>query len=86
MSKPESTITVTVLYFAALREEAGCDRQRLTTTATTPELLYRQLQQDRQLSFPADHLRVAINESFADWQSPLKSGDTIAFLTPVAGG
>lgn len=86
MTAPESNITVTVLFFAALREEAGRDQQTLTTAAATPALLYEQLQKEHQLTYPTENLRVAVNETFADWQTLLKSGDTIAFLTPVAGG
>ena len=86
MTELDTNITVTVLFFAALREQAGSDQQTLTTTATTPALLYDQLQKKHQLTYTTESLRVAINETFADWQTPLKSGDTIAFLTPVAGG
>jgi molybdopterin converting factor small subunit len=29
---------------------------------------------------------VAINAEFRDWQSPLKDGDSVVFIPPVAGG
>jgi molybdopterin converting factor subunit 1 len=28
----------------------------------------------------------SVNQAFADWRSPLKSGDEVAFLPPVSGG
>lgn len=86
MTDSPSTIDVTVLFFAALREQAGLDKKTISTTAGTPAELYEQLRETHHLSFSSDHLRVAINESFSDWQTPLQAGDTIAFLAPVAGG
>jgi len=29
---------------------------------------------------------VAINEDFSDWNTPLKDGDELVFIPPVAGG
>ena len=86
MTDSKPSITVTILFFAALREQAGLEQQTLTTTATTPALLYEQLRKTHSLTYTVDNLRVAINESFVDWQSPLQSGDTVAFLAPLAGG
>jgi MoaE-MoaD fusion protein len=31
-------------------------------------------------------LRVAVNQSYADWDTPVAAGDTVAFIPPVAGG
>jgi molybdopterin converting factor small subunit len=31
-------------------------------------------------------LRVAINQQFASWDTPLTSGDELAFLPPISGG
>jgi molybdopterin converting factor small subunit len=31
-------------------------------------------------------LRVAINSEFGDWTAPLKDGDAVVFIPPVAGG
>ena len=30
-------------------------------------------------------LRVAINEAFAEWDTPVHDGDEVAFIPPVAG-
>jgi molybdopterin converting factor small subunit len=31
-------------------------------------------------------LRVAINNEFRDWSTPLAEGDAVVFIPPVAGG
>lgn len=78
--------TITVLYFATLREQAGRNEENLTTTATTPAGVYDELRVLRQLNLDPNHLRVAINEEFAEWGYPLKDGDEVVFIPPVAGG
>jgi molybdopterin converting factor small subunit len=34
----------------------------------------------------AEQLKVALNSEFSDWQTPLRHGDTVVFIPPVAGG
>jgi molybdopterin-guanine dinucleotide biosynthesis protein A len=75
-----------VRYFALLREQAGRSNEALTTEARTPRDLYAQLQRERGLKLAPEFLRVAINDEFGEWQQPLRDGDTVAFLPPVAGG
>ncbi len=77
---------VQVRYFALLREQAGRSEESLQTAARTPQELYAQLQRERGLKLEPRFLRVAINEEFGNWQQPLREGDTVAFLPPVAGG
>jgi molybdopterin converting factor small subunit len=31
-------------------------------------------------------LKVAVNSEFSDWSRPLKAGDAVVFIPPVAGG
>jgi molybdopterin converting factor small subunit len=33
-----------------------------------------------------EQLKVAINAEFSDWSKPLKNGDAVVFIPPVAGG
>jgi molybdopterin-guanine dinucleotide biosynthesis protein A len=75
-----------VRYFALLREQAGRGGEALHTPARTPGELYAQLQRERGLTLEPRFLRVAVNDEFGDWQQPLRDGDTVAFLPPVAGG
>lgn len=80
------SVTVTVQYFASLREQAGCDREEVATDAATAALLYSELCERHGFPTEASHLRVAINDSFADWNTPLADGDRVVFIPPVAGG
>jgi molybdopterin converting factor subunit 1 len=76
---------VQVEYFAILREHVGREREDLVTAANTLQELYVEL--DRRYRFPAmGRLKVAVNDEFRDWASPLKDGDVIVFIPPVAGG
>ena len=72
-------------YFAILREQTGLDRELLETDLTTPAELFAELTQ--RYGFPQmETVKVAINDEFGDWQAPLKDGDSVVFIPPVAGG
>jgi molybdenum cofactor guanylyltransferase len=77
---------ITVQYYALLREQAGRREEALTTTAVTPRELYAELAGRYPFSLGADVLRVAINSEFGEWSAPLKDGDAVVFIPPVAGG
>jgi molybdopterin-guanine dinucleotide biosynthesis protein A len=77
---------IRVQYFAILREQAGRAEESVNTSAATALELYEELRLARSLKLAPEQLRVAINEEFGEWTQPLKSGDTIVFLPPVAGG
>ena len=53
---------------------------------TTPAELYEQVRASHGFSLPRAMLRVAVNDEFRDWTSPLMSGDRVVFIPPVAGG
>jgi molybdopterin converting factor small subunit len=78
--------TIRVQYYALLREQAGRSDETLTTSARDPRELYAELSQRYPFTLPADMLRVAINAEFGDWAQPLKAGDAVVFIPPVAGG
>ncbi len=78
--------TVSVQYYAILREQRGCRSEEITTTASTAAELYDELKKKHGFSLSADSLRVAINDEFTEWETSLKSGDTVIFIPPVAGG
>ena len=81
-----STIALKVQYYALFREQAGRSEELLDTTAATPEQLYRELQARHPFKLGQEQLKVAVNASFSDWHSTLRSGDTVVFIPPVAGG
>ena len=78
--------TIRVQYYALLREQAGRSDETLTTSARDARELYAELSQRYPFTLPADMLRVAINAEFGDWSQPLKAGDAVVFIPPVAGG
>ena len=77
---------VTVEYYAQLREQAGASREAVQTAAIDVANLYAQLQQRHGFTLPQAMLKVAVNAAFVDWQHPLRDGDTVVFVPPVAGG
>ena len=78
--------TLTVLYFASLRDAAGVPEEHVRSDAADLRELYTQLQVRHGFSMPADRLRVAVDDAFADWETPLRNGSRIALIPPVSGG
>jgi molybdopterin-guanine dinucleotide biosynthesis protein A len=78
--------SVTVLYFAKLRESRGLDEEQVETLACTPAGLYEELRFRHRLPLEIDALRAARNGDFCAWDEPLSDGDEIVFIPPVAGG
>jgi len=78
--------TVRIQYYAILREQAGRSEETVDTSAGTPAELYAELQQRHPFQLTSAQLKVALNSEFSDWQTPLKHGDTVVFIPPVAGG
>ncbi len=76
---------IRIEYFAVLREQAGLDSETLSTAAETPQQLFAEL--NERYAFPQlQSVKVAINDEFADMQTPLHDGDAVVFIPPVAGG
>ena len=78
--------TIRVQYYALLREQAGRSDETLTTSARDARELYAELSQLYPFTLPVEMLRVAINAEFGEWSQPLKAGDAVVFIPPVAGG
>ena len=78
---------IQVLYFAALRDQAGRSDEWLECQAgVTPRAVFDRLVQAHQLTLGPAQLRVAVNDRFADWATPLHTGDRLAFIPPMSGG
>jgi molybdopterin-guanine dinucleotide biosynthesis protein A len=86
MSALEQEKEIRVQYYALLREQAGRSTESLSTRARTPRELYAELAVKYPFTLPAEMLRVAVNAEFGDWSQPLKAGDAVVFIPPVAGG
>lgn len=79
-------LTLQVHYFAILREQRGVAHETLTTPAATPAALYDELRARHAFTLPGDRIRAAVNDTFVAASAPLKDGDRIVFIPPVAGG
>ena len=83
----EATMTINVLYFASLADEANCQQETVSVEQSTSLTeLYEQLSQKHRFSRPQAELRVAVNDYFAKWTDQIYDGDSVVFITPVAGG
>lgn len=78
--------SVTIEFFAQLRDDAGCRTLDRTTTAATAAGLWDEIRLRHQLSMDLDTVRLAINDEFAPWTQPLNDNDRLAFMPPFAGG
>ena len=79
-------MTVTIHYFAMLREQARCDEETRQTPAATVAALYAELAGAYNFTVPANALRAAVNDVFVTMDAALKNGDEVTFIPPVAGG
>lgn len=77
---------VNLQYYAQLREQAGTSGEQIHTGAASLRELYDELRAQRGFSLAADALKVAVNAEFSSWDRPLRDGDTVVFIPPVAGG
>ena len=78
--------SVTVRYFAILREQRGLVSEQLSTSAATPLALYRELRARHNFTLPADRVRAAIDGEFVKPDATLREGANVVFIPPVAGG
>ena len=82
-------MTITVLYFAAVRELVGRDEEaiELPPAVRTVAELGRFLEKRHPaLAGRLASVRFARNEEFSTSDDALASGDVVALIPPVAGG
>ncbi|WP_119717792.1 molybdopterin converting factor subunit 1 [Cognatilysobacter tabacisoli] len=77
--------TVTVLYFASLRDAAGRDREEVASDGDLGSL-YDALRARHGFALPRERLRVAVDGAFVRWDAPVRDGSEVAFIPPVSGG
>lgn len=75
-----------LLYFASLRDAAGCSEESVSSAARDVRSLYAELAERHGFSFKPERLRVAVNGAFTDWDHYLTEHDEVAYLPPVSGG
>lgn len=78
-------MSVTVLYFASLRDAAGVDSEVLELPVSLAGL-YESLRARHGFALGRERLRVAVDGVFANWSDPVADGAEIAFIPPVSGG
>ena len=75
-----------VEYYAAFREAAGRSLETVQSSAATAADLYAEIAARHGFRFDRSFLSVALNDSVVPWTAEVRDGDTVAFLTPFAGG
>ena len=81
---------IEVVYFAWLRERIGIPRETLQTDAATPRALIAQLSaQDPRYALAFGDIaavRVALDQTLADFDTPMAGVREVAFFPPMTGG
>lgn len=75
-----------MLYFASLRDAAGCAEETVASRARDPRALYGEVAARHGFKIATEHMRVSINGAFVAWDQPLSDGDEVIFIPPVSGG
>ena len=78
-------MSITVLYFASLRDAAGIGSEVLPVPDSLGAL-YDALRARHGFTMARDRLRVAVDGAFADWDARVADGAEVAFIPPVSGG
>jgi molybdopterin converting factor subunit 1 len=84
--------SVSILYFAWLRERVGVAEETLvapesvTTVADLIAFLAKLDQRHAAAFKDRETIRCAVNQEFADAMTILRPGDEVAFFPPVTGG
>jgi len=75
--------TISVRYFASLREKMGKSEE--TIDAEGISCVAEVWAKVSHEPIPA-HTLVAINQDYVSWHQPVNGGDEVAFFPPVTGG
>ncbi len=76
-------MSITVKFFASLRDELGCDEKIVTHKVS---LTIADVWRDVAHRAPPKNLLCARNHDYADFNQLLHDGDEVAFFPPVNGG
>ena len=79
--------TVTIRYFALLRDLAGKAGEAVEIDqGETAARVYLRLAEQYGFPLGLADIRVAVNDDFSTTDHPLAAGDRLVFIPPVAGG
>lgn len=77
-------MSITVRYFASLREQIGRGEDQLEASGNdTAAGIWARAVPERDLP---DRVLIAINQEYADGHEAVRDGDEVAFFPPVTGG
>ncbi len=87
-SNVKTSIRVTALFFGGLKEVAGRAEEtvELASGSRIEDLFAQFISRCPELARYRGSLVASRNQEFAAWNTPIDSGDEIAFLPPVSGG
>jgi sulfur-carrier protein len=76
---------VKVLFFAHLKDTVGKEEVSVEGNSWTVAKLKKAMEADYGVK-GLESVMTAVNEEFADDETILSEGDTVAFIPPVSGG
>ncbi len=79
---------VRVLFFGRLKEIVGCaeEEAEVSEGARVEDLFFRYGRRHPEFAGFRSSVVAAVNQQFAELDTPLSAGDEVAFLPPVSGG
>ena len=78
--------TITLRYFASLKDQALRSHEEVKSGAVTALELFDEVRSKYRFPLDSCHMKVAINGAYAQWQDPVSDGDVVVFVPPVSGG
>lgn len=74
-----------IMFFAGIREQMGQDSLPWNETPITVAELKKELENKYKLA-NLEQFMLAVNEEFAENNTVINDGDTVAIIQPVSGG
>ena len=78
-------MSITVLYFASLRDAAGVDSEQVNSPDSLAAL-NESLRARHGFALQRERLRVAVDGDFVPWVAAVRAGAEVALNPPVSGG
>ena len=76
-----------VKYFSSLRDASKKDQEVLSIDEPKKaSQIFDELNERYHFHLDRSYVKVAINETYKDWDTLLHGGETLVFIPPVAGG
>jgi len=79
-------LSLSIEYYAKLKQDAGFEKSRITTRSITIAGLWEECRFKHGLSLKLPSVKPAVNNAFVNWDYKLQSNDLVAFMPPFAGG